>query len=94
MIVTTLAYAGRKEESLLYAEKNYNMVMNNLNEVEDFDISYMYMQYARSLALNGNMEEAKKYFDKCLNTIEEIKDKEDKDIVVSDLNSGPWYGLK
>lgn len=94
MIATALAYAGRKESSLYYARKNYEMVMNNINEVEDFDVSFMLMQLARSLALNGKHDEAEKTYNECLLSIEKIADEDDKKIVVGDLNSGPWYGLK
>ena len=94
MIVTALAYAGRKESSLYYARKNYEMVMKYINDVEDFDVSFMLMQLARSLALNGKHEEAERTYNECLVSIEKIADEEDKKIVVGDLNSGPWYGLK
>ncbi len=94
MITTALAYAGRKESALFYAEKNYQMVINNSAEVADFDISYMYMQLARSLALNGKTVEAGKMLKECLESIDKIVDPEDKKIVIGDLNSGPWYGLK
>ncbi len=60
----------------------------------DFDISYAFMAMARALALNGKVTEAKKYYDDCIVSIEKIKDPEDKDIVESDLNSGPWFGIK
>lgn len=94
MITTALAFAGRKESALYYAMKNYEMVVNNLNEVADFDISYMYMQFARSLALNGLLDEAGKRLKECLDSIEKIKVPEDKKIVISDIETGPWYGLK
>ena len=93
MIATALAYAGRKESSLFYARQNYEMVMNNINDVEDFDISFMLMQLARSLALNAKYDEAERIYNECLVSIEKIKDEEDKKICVGDLNSGPWYGL-
>lgn len=93
MIATALAYAGRKEGSMYYARKNYEMVMNNTDNVEDFDVSFMLMQLARSLALNGNYQEAEKIYGQCLLSIEKITDEEDKKIVIGDLKSGPWYGL-
>ncbi len=94
MIATALAFAGRKESALFYARKNFDMVVNNLSEVADFDISFMYMQLARSLALNGDTAEAGERLKECLDSIEKISDPEDKKIVLGDLNSGPWYGLR
>ncbi len=94
MIATTFTYAGMKEAALYYANRNHDIVFSNLNSVAVFDVSYSLMVMARANALNGNFREAKKYYDECIRSIEEIKDKEDKDIVVSDLYSGPWYGLK
>jgi len=94
MIATTLAYAGRKEAALHHAKRNYDIVFNNKSEMADFDISYALMVMSRSLALNGDIGKAKGYYEDCLRSIEVIKDPEDKKIVESDLNSGPWYGLK
>jgi hypothetical protein len=94
MIATALAYAGRKESAMHHAKRNYDIVFNNKNEMADFDFSYALMVMARSLALNGDTGKAKPYYDDCLKSIQEIKDSEDKKIVESDFNSGPWYGLK
>lgn len=93
MIATALAFAGRKEGALHHAKRNHEIVLNNLNEVKDFDITYALMAMARSLALNGEMTEAQKYFDECVQSLDNIKDEEDKAICVSDFESGPWYGL-
>ncbi|MBE2218346.1 MAG: hypothetical protein IAE90_09095 [Ignavibacteria bacterium] len=93
MIATALAYAGRKEGSLYYARKNFEMVTEKQGEVEDFDVSFMLMQYARALALNERLSEARERYIECLQSIEKIADAEDKKIVMGDLNSGPWYGL-
>jgi hypothetical protein len=93
MIALTLTYAGRKESAIHYAKRNYDIVFNNISEMADFDISYALMVMARALALNDDLYNAKKYYDECLKSIEEIKDIEDKKIVILDLNSGPWYDL-
>lgn len=93
MIATAFAFAGRKESALFYASKNHDMVINNPGEVEDFDVSFMLMQYSRALALNGMTGDARKKYDECVESINKISDPEDKKIVIGDLNSGPWYGL-
>lgn len=94
MIATALAYAGRKEAAKHHAERDYAIVMQNKTEVADFDISYALMAKARSLALNGELQKSKEFYDECVKSIEEIKDPEDKKIVKSDFNAGPWYGLQ
>lgn len=94
MIATTLVYAGRNEAAMHHAKRNYDIVFNNKKEMADFDISYALMVMARSLALNGEIGKAKEYYEDCIKSIEEIKDSEDKKIVLSDFNSGPWYGVK
>src|SRR5258706_5232803 len=94
MIATALAYAGRKEAALHHAKRNCDIIFDNKSEMADFDISYALMVMTRSLALNGDLSQAKEYPERCSKSMEEIKDPEDKEIVVSDFNSGPWYGLK
>jgi hypothetical protein len=69
-------------------------VTKHKSDVADFDISYALMAMARSTALNGDLAAAKEYFEKCKESIEKIKDPEDKRIVLGDFNAGPWYGLK
>ncbi|MEO8514406.1 MAG: hypothetical protein ABI543_12670 [Ignavibacteria bacterium] len=73
MIATTLTYAGRKESAIHHAKRNYDIVFSNKDEVADFDISYALMVMARANALNKNMPEAKKYYDECRESIENIK---------------------
>jgi hypothetical protein len=60
----------------------------------DFDIAYAYEGMARALALNGQIEQAKKYLTLAEDSAGRISDPEDKQIFVGDLESGEWYGLK
>ncbi|NOS84875.1 MAG: hypothetical protein HOP31_07025 [Ignavibacteria bacterium] len=94
MIATALVFAGRKESAIHYAIRNHDIVFGNLDSVADFDISYALMVMARAYALNERLAEAEQYYQQCLDSIDEIKDSEDRKIVVNDLNSGPWYGMK
>ncbi|HMQ80737.1 MAG TPA: hypothetical protein PKE39_10035 [Ignavibacteria bacterium] len=93
MIATVLTYAGMKDASIFYAKRNHDIVFSNLDGVADFDISYALMIMARAYALNERFAEAEQFYQQCLDSIDEIKDEEDKKIVQSDLNNGPWYGL-
>lgn len=94
MISTTNSYAGRKEAALHHAKRCYEITHNNKTEMADFDFSYANMAMARAYALNGDLISAKKFYDDCENSTENIADAKDKEIVVMDLNSGPWFGLK
>ena len=94
MIAAVLTNSGRKEAAIFYAKRNHDIVFANLDSVADFDISYALMVMARAYALNEKFAEAEQYYQQCLDSIDEIKDSEDRKIVVNDLNSGPWYGMK
>jgi hypothetical protein len=94
MISTALTYAGRKEQALHHATRTYDIVFSNKSEMADFDISYALMALARAHALNGDRDKAKQYLYECEKSVEDIKDAEDKKIVLSDLNSGPWFGIR
>lgn len=94
MIATALTFAGRKEQAMHHARQAFHLVFDNINEMSDFDISYAYMAMSRAWALSGEHANAREYYEKCLKSIEEIKDPEDKEIVVKDLNSGPWGELR
>ncbi len=93
MIATVLTYAGMKDAAMLYARRNHDIVFSNLDGVADFDISYALMVMARAYALNERFAEAEQFYQQCLDSIDEIKDEEDKKIVQSDLGNGPWFGL-
>ena len=94
MISTVSAYAGRKEDALHYALRSYDTVWRNKIVTADFDLSYALMALARAYALNGDMDNAQRYYGECESSIKLIKREEDKKIVLMDINSGPWYGLK
>ena len=94
MISTALAYAGRREQALHHAKRNYEIVFKNKNDVADFDISYALMALARAHAISGYKEKADEYLSECKKSIDDIKDEEDKKIVVADLSSGPWGALE
>lgn len=94
MISTALAYAGRKEQALHHAKRTYDIVFGNKSEMADFDISYALMALARAYAICGDGQKAEQYLIECRKSIEEIKDAEDKNIVVADLNSGPWSEIE
>ena len=55
-------------------------------------IAYAYEGMARAQALNENLDEARRFFDKAQAVGDTISDAESKDIFSGDLVSGDWFG--
>ena len=49
---------------------------------------------ARANALAENHDTALKYYDLAAEAAEVVKDKEDKELVLADLEGGDWFGIK
>lgn len=94
MIANVHTFIGNKDQALYYANRCLKLTQDYKSEMADFDIAYAYLIMARALALAGNKEEGLKYLDLAKKATEEIKDKDDKDIVLLDLDAEPWYSLK
>jgi hypothetical protein len=62
--------------------------------MQDFDIAYAYEGAARACALAGETEEARHYLRLTEEAGRAIRDGEDREIFLGDLNSGSWYGLR
>ena len=88
-------YGRLKNEglSLKYANDCLSMTMAHKAELKDFDIAYAYEGMARSLALNKQMDEARKYHDMAQSAGEQIANEEDRKTFANDFNSGDWYGI-
>ncbi|MBL7998684.1 MAG: hypothetical protein JNL32_08620 [Candidatus Kapabacteria bacterium] len=93
MIATALCYAGRTQQALYHAQKNYDLLMANKAEAADFDFAYALMAMARTHALAGNTHHAKEFYNQCADAIERIADPDDKAIVAQDFAAGEWYGI-
>jgi pentatricopeptide repeat protein len=85
------AVLGRGKSALYHAERC--LMYTEKNSFLDFDLAYAYESLARAHAASGNIEEAKDYFEKALKAGNVIKKEEDKKLFMSDLNTGPWYGI-
>ncbi|MDD3627014.1 MAG: hypothetical protein PHV06_06805 [bacterium] len=57
-------------------------------------MDYAYEAFARAYAISGEKVECQKYSNLAEESGQKIKEKEDKDIFFSDLNSGPWNNMK
>lgn len=83
---------NRPEPALYHAKRCLEICTEN--NIGDFDIAFAYEAMARANASLGKKSEYEKYIQLAKEAGEKIKGKEDKDIFFSDLESGPWYGMK
>ena len=83
---------GRGEPALYHAKQCLKLTEEN--DIGDFDLAFAYEAVARASALLQNKGDFKKYNDLAMKAGEEIKQKEDKDKIFEDLNSGLWFGMK
>ena len=66
--------------------------MSNLDMMNDFDVAYAYESKARALALHGDKEEARKFYEMAREAGAAIVDEEDRSIFMGDFESGDWFG--
>lgn len=64
------------------------------DKMADFDIAFAYEGIARAHALDGNVDEAKKFLRLAEKAGNAIAEREDKEIFMGDLQSGDWYGVR
>ena len=82
-----------KPEKALHHAKNC-MEITEENGFEDFDLAYAYEAMARAFAVNGNKTECERYLKLAKEAGEKIKDKEERKLFFTDLDTEPWYGMK
>ena len=85
---------GNAGSSVEYAMRCLELTKQFKDEMEDFDIFYAYEGIARANALAENHDTALKYYDLAAEAAEVVKDKEDKELVLADLEGGDWFGIK
>ena len=78
--------------ALKHARRCLDLTAELKDQMDDFDIAYGYEGMARALALAGQQDEARKYKALAQAAGEAILDPEDKEIFMTDLLSGEWYG--
>jgi hypothetical protein len=91
MISRVNAVLARPEAALHHAQRTLDICQQN--DFGDFDLAFAYEAMARSSAAGGDKEGFEKYQRLAKSAGENIKEKEDKDIFMSDLRGGPWYGM-
>lgn len=81
------AVLGRSEPSLHHAQRCLDLCTEN--GIGDWDIAFAYEGLARGHAVGGDAESARTYTDQALAAAEHIADAEDRQLVMSDLESIP-----
>jgi pentatricopeptide repeat protein len=89
-VYTILGYSAA---SLRHATRCHTITLKYPDLMQDFDLAYAYEGMARSLALAGEMEEAKSFFQKAKEAGVAINNEEDRTIFLGDLEAGDWFGL-
>ena len=79
-----------RPESALYHPKRYLEICNE-NSIGDFDLAYAYEAIARAYAVAGEKGEADKYIQLARKVGEQIKEKENRDLLHTDLKTIPGY---
>jgi hypothetical protein len=93
MLARVYAVLGKGEPALDHAHRCFEVLKNNENEMEDFDLPFTYEAVARAQAASGNAAEAKKFRDMARQAGEAIKEQEDRDVFFKELDGGNWYGV-
>lgn len=89
-VYTVLGYGDAAHR---HAQRCYELTQANKDLMQDFDIAYAYEAMARTLAIQGETEEARSYYDMARQAGGGIRDEEDRSIFMGDFESGNWYGL-
>lgn len=85
---------GEAPLAVKHASRCLELTNTFKDKMEDFDIAFAYEGIARGQALAGNGDEAREYLEMAEKAGEQIADSEDKEIFVTDLEGGEWYGVR
>ena len=73
------------KKALKHAENCFEITKEH--NIKDFDLAYSYEALYRAYKILGDTEKENYFFNKAKEAAENIRDKEDKEIFLSDLNS-------
>ncbi len=85
---------GMAYSALRHASRCFELTNEYRDSMSDFDWAYAYEGVARANALAGNHEEALKFMQRAEKAGQAISNTDDKNLFLSDFNSGNWHGLK
>ncbi len=81
------AVLGRSEPCLHHAQRCLDICQEN--EIGDWDLAFAYEALARGHAVAGDAEQARAFTEQALAAAEDITEDEDRELVLSDLESIP-----
>lgn len=91
MISHVYAVLNQAKPALEHARRSLEICQDN--NFGDFDLGYAYEAMGRALAAQGDINEAQHYRNLAQLQIQQVKDKEDREIYEKDLAAEPWYGV-
>lgn len=77
------AHFGFGEMALYHAKRCFDLTQKH--GFQDFDKGYSYEAMARAYKVLGNKDDAEKFLQSAQNTVDEIKEKEDRDLFLKDI---------
>jgi hypothetical protein len=86
------AVLNRPQSALFHAQRCLDICQEN--DIGDFDIAFAHEAMARANAAAGNKPEFEKHHRLAKEAGEEIKGEEDRKVFFSELESGPWHGMR
>jgi hypothetical protein len=93
MIAKAYINLNNPVEAQRHANRVLQLTEAYKDELKDFDFAYAYEIMARSLAINRDMEGARKYHQMSREARDEIANAEDKKWFDGDFEGGDWFGV-
>ncbi len=90
LVSRVYGFLGRAEAASYHAGRCMGWVAEA--GLGDFDMAYALEAKARSLAASGELERAAEVLAEALSV--PIADAEDRELVVADIEAGPWFGVE
>lgn len=90
LISRVFALLNSPERALEHAHKCWKITEEQ--DLKGFDLAYSYEALARAYALNGDLDNFRKYYGLAKEEGEKLDDEEDRRLFLEDLNSEPWNG--
>ena len=80
---------GRAEPALVHARRALELCEQTGTEMEDWDLPFCYEAMARSHAVAGDLEEARRWIERGRDAAASIADDDDRELVLKDLATVP-----
>jgi hypothetical protein len=81
------AVLGRGEPAVHHAQRVLDLCQEN--DIGDWDLAFAYEALARATAIAGDADRARQYTDQALAAVKDVKEEEDRELVLSDLETIP-----